>query len=72
MTSTYMPEPLAAGGAADGWRWTDALLSGGYSVLATNNRQMRGEPDTGGITTYRGITSASHLCPSPATEACHP
>jgi hypothetical protein len=33
---------------------------------------MRGDPYTGGITTYRGITNASHLCPSlPPKPAIH-
>jgi len=50
----------------------DALLSGGHPQFATNNRQMRSDPDTGGITTYHGITNAGHLCPSPTSEACHP
>jgi len=39
----------------------DALLSGGYPQLATNNRQMRSDPDTGATTTYHGITNAGHL-----------
>lgn len=54
------------------WRWMDALLSGGYSQCATNDRPMRSDPDTGGITTYHGTTSAGHLRPSPTSEACQP
>src|SRR6266851_9559537 len=53
------------------WRWKDALPSGAYLQFATNNRRCS-DRDAGGITTYRGITNAGHLCPSSTPEACHP
>ncbi len=53
------------------WRWKDALPSGAYLQFATNNRRCS-DRDAGGITTYRGITNAGHLCPFSTPEACHP
>jgi hypothetical protein len=58
-------------GGGETWRWKDALPSGAYLQFATNNRRCS-ERNAGGITTYRGITNAGHLCPSSTLEACHP